>query len=1777
MKKKLFIWIVLIVVIIAGVKILLPERKKPQTYKKPKNLKSKAINVKAKLEPYGDLDYFPENLTIYFSEPIFGTSGVIIDKREISNFIEIKPSLKTEGKWLNSNTFYLKLLSKPSPDTEYTVFVKKIPLKRKLNLKFKSQKFSFKTPALKPLSVTALSAKNGKGKIKVRFNFSVNISDIQNFIKIRDKNGTNCEIYSVNYLTKYGETNKDTLILTFNIKKAGVYTILFKQGIKSLDGFKTSRDYTIKFSAGFPSLPIFIKKVRVNDLGDMYSINFRLVTLKNKPVTLKKEFIKNLITISPEIEFSAYPTKGNLSITGKFKPGENYTVILFSGLTGTNGETLKNDYRTTVSIPNHKPKLMFLYKGRYFGTKGAWKFPLVAKRLKEVKCDLYLIPPKNITTWYSYTGASYWDVDYFGKLIKSDYKIKIPVNSSGLYFIDLKKFIPKVEKGIYVLKAKSYSNETDRYYRDKTKFTISNITIIAKWNEKYVNVFVVNSNDASPVKNAKIIVFDNANIEKGRAVTDSKGFASINVGGDKSSYLITAQTENDWNYLKLGDSMLPTSNFDIKGDTSLRDYIGYLYFERDLYRPGEKVHFGVIIRKNKTYNPLSIPVKVVITNPEGKKVKELNSVTDENGFSEFEFKTSPSFSTGKYRFSLFVADKEVYSAFAFIEAFAPERMTIKAKFPEKINLKQPFTIETEAFYLFGAPASGETLKGEISIEEIPFSPEGYRNYSFGPLPYYYQKSKVNKTISPIKVDKNGKANIKVQIKPLPDFHNPVNIKAYLEVSEAGSGRVTKKVFNKVVYPKNYYIGLNCTASKVTSGVPLKIKGVIVSKNGKTLTKDEKLKYTIYRVAYNYSYYYYDSFSWRKNSTLIPLTKEKELTAKNGKFEITYTPQTSYDDIVIEVRGSENFAQLFVSGWGWWGNEQAETPETLIIQPDKKQYDYGEKATIKTAIPFEGKILWTVEADNIIEYKWQEAKGKVSTYEFKIPEGYPCVYVSALLVHTGDNYLVERAYGVKRVKITPKKFKLDLKIDTPKTLKPGNYMTINLKGDAQFEATIAIVDEGVLQITNFKSPNPFDGVMRPIALGLDSADGFGWLIKKYLATGGGEGAPQKKGFAQPQFTKIVSIWSGKLKSDSNGNLKYKVKIPQYNGKLRVMVAAVSKEKLGGISKYVTVKSDIIATPTIPRFLTQGDKFQIPVTLINTKDSIIKGKLKAKITNANIPEFSKEFTLSPQGKKTIFIPLIAGEKLGSFKISISVFAENKKQYSEDFKIPLFPATAKTVETKTLTVNTNKQNIKPYFENYVGLGYEGEIYVSTIPGLSKLYMTKMLLGYPYGCIEQVSTKTFAMIKLKKLLPFIDEKITLEKYREYVQNGIGQILSMQTFSGGFSYWPGGSEPERWATAYATLVLLEAKNSGFSVPQSSIDAALNYIQSLDSIPPLGYYVLSKTGRLQKNPSLLQQLENIVTNEKLDFPTTMWYAATFYNCGNSDFANLLYQKDLYLQPDQKERLYDDFYTPLKGEAVRIYVGEEINYDKNVIAKLIQNLAEDLSKREMLYYYTTQEIAWSMFAIGNFVEKNVENISFNAVLKIDGKSIKGKFEKGIYKFRAYNLPDKNDIVVSCNKTPFYVEIVHNGYRKNIKQNAVSNGVTISEELLDYKTGNKINSLKQGDLGILKVTFTSSKYYPNCAIEIPLAGGLEPENPRLTSANLPEWAYSEFSPDYIDIRDEKIIVFSSIEKNSQTLYLIVRAVTPGEFYLAPASASVMYKPFVNGKSKPQKVIVKKANGF
>jgi len=1171
---------------------------------------------------------------------------------------------------------------------------------------------------------------------------------------------------------------------------------------------------------------------------------------------------------------------------------------------------------------------------------------------------------------------------------------------------------------------------------------------------------------------------------------------------------VFAKKGDDWTYVHTQSLRLQSEAYDISGEMPTIPYLAYIYPERDLYRPGEEVHFGVVLRERYSFRGAALPIRIAVRDPKGKNYLSLSGETDANGLCEFSFPTAPSSPTGKYMLELIAGDRVLYTGHVFVETFVPERMRVQASLPDRFDLDKPFPLAIESEYLFGAPASGERYQVVVNVEETQFRCPGYYNYTFGKYQFWQAKIPSWRSAE-IKgsLDQQGKASVMIQPDTTIEFQGPAALSAYVTVTEGGSGRVTAKTLKQVVHTRPFYIGLKSSASRVSSNIPVQIKGILMNPDCSAYTGKTKLTYKVYRLSYSYSYRYYEDYYWDSRIMKIPVTVAKEIAVTDGKFSFSFTPTTQRNDYFIEVvdESSGTTTEIRLAGWGWWYGEEEkiESPEVIPLRLDKKEYDANEQVTVEALLPFEGSILWTVELDTIYTTQWTQAKGEVATWTFKAPRGVSTVYVSALLVRSGGNYMVQRGFGIERVRIRPAAQKLDFEIDVPQRIRPGDELVIKIKGSHKFKGTIAVVDEGILQITDFKTPDPYEKILRDMRLSINSAESFGWIVKKFLEQTGGGVAEREKEFPEARFARIVSYWSGIMESGSDGRLVYKIKIPEYNGKLRVMVLGLNEQRFGAGEANVIVKSDVIVSPTIPRFMYTKDNFTFPITFINTTEKSKTANISVVLKGGGIksdPKFGVQ--LSPGEKKIVWLNCLAGEEPGSLDLSIDGSAD-KERYHEDFVIPLYPNVPFITESEYITVNAReKVNLKQYFEDWYPRAHTAQLMLSDIPALARLNHVRFAVRYPYGCIEQTSTTTLVLLRLSPLLPVVAPKITKAEYTDMVNHGIRRLIAMQTVSGGFSFWPGDYDPQPWSSAYAIFVLLEAKKAGFVVTESVLKAALNYLDALPEKSGFVYYVLARGGALQKRPEMVDRLVTLGKKEDYDASNALWVAGAVHESGRATEALQLLDIALKKPPPKNRRYHDDFYSQLQLLGMRFYMTQSINPESPAINEQIIALATSLAGR-LSYHYTTQELAWTMLSLGMYAEKKGLR-DIKATLKLDGKEMKAQREKGLVSWTLNNVAKYNSVLLETNSdAQLFLNIENTGFSRTKRAfERYARGMTLWRTFYNY-SGKPVNSIEQGDLVVMEIGMVSGGHYQNVAVEASIPAGLEIENPRLGRDDLPEW--------------------------------------------------------------------------
>ena len=1726
---------------------------------------SEEIRIYAK--PTGHLNYCPSTMRFTFSGMFIGERGLKISSDSISYYIETKPHIDAEGVWISEKEFQLDFKSIIEPGRDYSIFIKRIPLPYD-SIYIKSSKFSFTAPEFEPLRIAVKDIRNGKATVIVGFNYNIIPNIVKNDIIIKDSNNKIIKITDVFYSIK---GNKKELSIKFpTIKKGSEYRILFKKGLISEQGFLLKKDKEMKVVIGFSNKPINLYISNVQESGDEYSVKINVTTVNNKRVKIQEQDISNYFSVCPEIPIKISAYSGYISVFGSFSPEEEYELTVSAGLKGTNGEILEKDYTLNINAPAKKSQLSFLYNGKYFGKQGGLQVPLKVYGIDTVNIKISYMPVRNVALWYSCSNGSRYSAYKYMENLTVDHKIIIDKN--GPIWIDLREIAEFSQYGIYFIEARGKSKE-GRWFTDVMELTISDMSIISKWSKDKVNIWVVNNTSLKPEANVEIEAWSRNNFPIGTSTTNQNGYCNIPVEKEnRQAYVVFAKKDNDWTFLNLSQARTHKETYDISGDIKQNDYIAYFYPERDIYRPGETIHFSVLVRNVDTYTGVNIPLKVQIRDPQGKKFIMLTGNTNNNGLAAFDLSTNASANTGKYAIQISTGDKNIYTGFIFIETFAPERMRLKITLPDEININKEFSFDVDAMYLFGAPASGENLKVKMKCEETPFKGSGtYNLYTFGSQRMSDEKAPViNKNFGERTLNKNGHATIIYKAQEKMDFYLPVKIMVYADVSEGKSGRVTKKVVEKTVYTHPYYIGLKPQTTYTSRNKEVPVNGVLVTPKNKLYDKKAKLTYRVYQVEYSYSYEYYDDFYWRRLSEKIPVTSEKKVTVTDGKFTVIVPPNNSYRDLLVEVCDENGGkSQVIISGWGWRysrNNNQIPPPDVLNLRLNKEKVEPNEMVKVEALLPFEGKILWTVELDNIFIHEWREATGEKAKWEFKVPKDVPNVYVTALLIRSNENYLVSRAFGIERLRIRPSKMELPIEITAPEYAKPGEKIKIKLKSSEQFDATIAIVDEGILQLTNFITPDPYNNILRDRRLTVDMAEGFGWIVRKYLSRTGGGYASKESSYQEARFTRLVSYWSGIIHSNKHGKAEFEIKLPQFSGKLRIMAVGINNKKMGSSEKDIIVKSDVVISPTIPRFLYYNDEFQIPISLVNTTKSSKTVSLNASFSSISPTSWKKKITIKSEGTEVVYIKGKVKEDSHRAKFVISAKTGNE-MYKDTFEIPLYPDSPFITEVTSIKVeNNNEADLKKYFSDWFDIAHSAQIYISTIPGINKLHYARYGIHYPYGCIEQTSTSTILLLRISKILPIIAPNITMEKYRDMVRTGISKIISMQTISGGFSYWPGSIRPNEWSSIYATFVLLEAKDAGFVVSETCLNAALTYISSISSKNVFAYYVLAKGGKFKGYSSKIEELARNYKHRKYNRIQLLWIAGTLYECGKSKEASEALYKALEMNIEKGRRMSGSFYSEIKGKALSLYMIEQISSDIPEADELLNELSSYLSNKTQRYY-TTQEIAWSTLAIGLYIDKHSFKEDVECDILINGKKAEIKKSKGLLTLFINNAPSKKNIKLKTNTYPLYLDIVNTGFSKSNKKFVpISNGIKMQRKIYSYN-GIPVSSAKQGELLVMQVIIesTSNRYLENVAFEIPIPAGIEIENPRLAGAALPAWTQKGknkkiWNPDYLDVRDEKIMLFGNLNKKSY-YYILLRAVTPGQFLYPQAKGIVMYNPEIN----------------
>ncbi len=1745
-----------------------------------------------------------ENLTNFvfeFSEDL--APPEIQDKWLDEEFASFTPAIAGKYKWTSARTLVFSPDAPLEPIQSYSVNVNNSVL---FNTKFSPdfEEYNFHTPYFDVTKVdffwTNIPYQNYRLSVQanIHFNYPVDPKILKKFLEVK-RSGAEISDYKIVseqstdiIAINFGEVQQTDSEQNFSIKvKENLLSVLGKEGLKEAR----------KFDVNLPP----ITKLAITNVTAGFDGSTGWIEVYTTQ-TVDEKRLKNFISTNPEMKLDFSVSGNTFRIETDLDNVQTVELKIKKELPGLYGGKLEFDYEQKVSMVNVNPSINFAdKKGKYLMLGGEENLEVNAVNIDEVQVEVSQVYKNNILHFLNQYSYYYYYDDYYygynpdyyvgdyGKTIYEE-KIKLKEGQNWLksFTLNLNKALGQKYKGIYTVSVRS---EEERWRNDSKMVAISDLGIISKVSNDEIFVFINTISSAQPVAEAEVSIISTNNQILLTAKTDEDGAVVFNnVEKNTEGFyprLIVAEKGEDFNYIDLRETLIETSRFDVGGLTQYaNDFNVFTYSPRDIYRPGEEIKISSIVRNDKIQVVKDIPVIAKIITPTGKVFEEFKNELNTEGSFVVSFNLPDYAQTGSYSANIFTGSEQLIGTYQFkVEEFVPDKIRVNVKTDkEKTKPGEKVNIKVDAEFLFGAPAAEMKYEADIQLNHKSFNSKNYPEYVFS------NSSIKNTTVENVfldgQLDNEGRTNIEYTLPSEIKTGGVVTGTAYVSVFDL-TGRTVTRSANFEVYPKEYFIGIK--TSDYYFGVNDKINFNLIAVN-----PDDKIINNLHAKAQlvryewqtilkrdNSNRYYYASEQkevdeWEKDVTINGETTFNFIVQRSGKYELR-----------IFKKGSEDYQKKVFYAYGWGsstaGSFEVDKEGRIDIVFDKKEYEPGESAKILFTCPFSGKLLVTLERGKVHSYQYLEVDSKSAELEIPLNDDYmPNVYVTATLFkeHSKDNtapFLV--GHGFASMKIVKKKNKLPVSITAPEKIKPNTTQQITIKTDAQKDVyvTLAAVDEGILQISDYKTPDPFGFMYAKRPLIVQSYDLYKLLlpeiVSKSSSPGGGDMMEQQlKKRTNPisvKRFKLLSYWSGIKKTNSDGVVNVSLNIPQFNGSVRLMAVAYTGSRFGSSEKYMKVADDLIIEPQIPRYLAVNDSLISPISVINTTDKTanvdvtVKVEGPLKITAST----KKSLTINPNSSKSVMFGIVAQSQVGAGKIIIET--SGQANVKEEIDIAVRPISPLIVETGSGTIEAGKELQINIPKNFLKGTQTTSLTISKFPAVKFAKQLKYLVGYPHGCIEQTVSRIFPQIYFEDLAKLVAPefyKTTNPAY--YVKEGIRKIESMQLYDGSLTFWQGGTETNWWGTVYAAHFLLEAQKAGYDVSESVLKKLMSYISKrAKEQSTYDYITYSQTRRTIKKiakKEIIYSLYVLALGKEGDISTMNYYKARPHLVSNDmryllagSYALMDRWNNYYeivpnsFQPEKTERLTGgSFDSDIRANAIMLNVLLEVDPTNNQVPVIIKYLSQNSDRM-----YSTQERSFAFLALGKAASLNADaNVTVEVL--VDGKSF-NKFSGKDLTIADEKLNNANITLKGSGNGEVYYFWSAEGVKLNEKVLEEDSYMQVRRSFYNYKSGRLIPDFRfyQGELIVCKIELTGfERNAENVVITDLIPAGFEIENPRLNPATEIQWTpKNPMYVQYMDIRDDRLLLFTDLTRNrTKEFYYLLRVVNQGIYQMPVIGAEAMY---------------------
>ena len=1321
------------------------------------------------------------------------------------------------------------------------------------------------------------------------------------------------------------------------------------------------------------------------------------------------------------------------------------------------------------------------------------------------------------------------------------------------------------------------------YYHERfaeRNFLATNIGLTVKGLEglKY-KVYARDLLTVNPLSKIKVQFYSYQNQLLAETTTDGRGEAEVQL--KKKPFLVIAKNGKQYAYLRLkGGTSLSYSKFNTDGVQSKTGIKAYIFGERGVWRPGDTLFLTFVLQDKAKILPAGHPLQMEVRDARDRKIYSENTTHGINGFYVFKVPTSQDAPTGLWRAKVQLGN-ETFTKNLRVETILPNRIKMEMTSPfKRFTYGKNRFIKLVAKWLHGGLASG--LKALVTENIAPLKTvfKNFKAYQFDdPSKQFYPDEQ---DVFDGKLDSLGKAKIKVVIpqgKRLPGMLQLTFISKVFE--PGGRFSIDQKSFEYAPY--NRFVGIKAPDASsqhyLETNKNQQFSIVTVDANGKKVPVN-KLKVEVFKLDWSWWYNSNNSnlgsyISRHYNDRLL----SKTISTKNGKanfsFKVSYPDWGNYFIRVTDVKGGHSTGMTVYFDWpSSYSRSDRKSPgdaTLLSLSADKEKYAPGETVHLRFPTPKNAKVLISIEKNNqLLKSWWVDATDKETEVQFKITkEMTPNVYafVSVIQPHLQTkNDLPIRSYGLISIAIEDPDNRLQPILEAPDKIKPeANYtLKVSEANHRKMTYVLAIVDEGLLDLTHFKTPSLYDYFYKKEALAVKTWDfyndvngAYGGRLSQVFAIGGDEALTRLGRKKANRFKPVVSFLGPfTLEAGSKGKVHH-LKMANYMGAVRVMVVAGNNGAYGKTSKTIPVKQGLMVLASLPRTLVPGETLRLPVTIFATENSIRNVKLRVK-TNAffQTNQSEQNIQFSKAGEKTAYVDLKVADREGIGTAMLTV-SSGSERASYEVKINIRNPNQRVYETRTFSIGKGKNwSGTPTFTK-TQTGQKLSITVSRIPSVKLQKRLEYLTHYPYGCLEQTVSAAFPQLYLQRFIRLSEEKkLEVEKN---ISKAISHLAWFQRNSGGFSYWPGQNNVDTWASSYAGQFLLLAKDAGYYVPaemlnkwmayqlhQSNLWQAKRRDYAFDQAYRL--YTLALAG--QPGLSAMNRLREM---KNMDSRTRLRLAAAYALINEKSTAKALLEDASWQIPANETIWRYSYGSQTRDDAMALETYVLLN-DKTTAFEIFKEIAKTMGSGQWL---STQTTAYSLYAMAQFIgnEKQQDHFRFSYVFAGKKKIIESKKPVFIQSLKA--LKNKTLKVKNLSKQQLFLNVETSGIPLPGQSVNQQKGLALSVKYFDMK-GHRIDesALSQGKdfYARIVVSNPSLRDYQNMAISAIFPSGWEILNTRML--NVGQNLKSSFS-NYFDIRDDRVNIFFNLNrKRSKTFYVLLNAAYPGEYFRAPVSCKAMY---------------------